>query len=111
MDTLLIYALGMPAGGKGGSQGNPIIAFLPLILMFFIFYFLLIRPQQKKQKEHQKMLSQLKKGEHIISSGGIHGIISSVKDDIVSVKIADNVKIDLSKSCISTIKDKSQTQN
>jgi len=105
MENLLVYALGMPAS-QGQGQGNPIVAFLPLILMFLIFYFLLIRPQQKKQKEHQAMLNELKKGDNIVTSGGIHGIVASVKDNIVAVKVADNVKLDIAKNCISVVEKK-----
>lgn len=89
---------------SGAQQANPLPAFMPLILIFIIFYFLLIRPQQKKQKEHQMMLSVIQKGDKVITTGGIHGIVANVKDDVVSVKVAENVKIDVSRSCITTVK-------
>ena len=92
----------------GGGQANPLAAFMPLILIFVIFYFLLIRPQQKKQKAQQLMLAGVKKGDKIITTGGIHGIVTNVKDNIITVKIAENVKIDLSKSCVGTIKREQQ---
>lgn len=100
-------AMARPPGGAQGS-GNPIGAFMPLILIFIIFYFLLIRPQHKKQKEHQNMLSAIQKGDKIITTGGIHGIVTNVKDNIVAVKIAENVKINVSKGCITTIKKEKQ---
>jgi len=101
-----ILAMGQPMCGTPGSQGqgNPIMAFMPLIILFGIFYFLLIRPQQTKQKEFQKMLSALEKGDKVITSGGIHGIVAGIKDDVVSVKVADNVKLDISKNCIASVK-------
>ena len=88
------YAMGQ-AGGAGQAGG--FTAFVPLILMFVIFYFLLIRPQQKKAKEHQNMINNLKKGEKIITSGGIHGTITSLGDTTVSLEIAENVKIKINR--------------
>jgi len=79
---------------------------MPLILMFVIFYFLLIRPQQKKQKAHQKMISELKKNDDIITSGGIHGTIVNVKDATYTVRVDDNVKIEVSKSAVTGVKRK-----
>lgn len=102
MDTLLTLAMAPPVT-EGGQQTSLMGAALPFVAMVAIFYFLLIRPQQKQQKQHQAMLSELKKGDKIVTSGGIHGIVSSVKESIVSVKIADNVKIDVEKSTISKV--------
>jgi len=76
---------------------------LPLILIFFVFYFLLIRPQQKKVREHQKLLNALKRGDEVITSGGIHGIISAIKGNDVDLKIAEGVKVVISKSAIATV--------
>ncbi|MBI5788287.1 MAG: preprotein translocase subunit YajC [Candidatus Schekmanbacteria bacterium] len=77
-----------------------VMQFVPLILIFVVFYFLLIRPQQKKQKEAREMLDALKKGDKVITSGGIYGEIESIKDNIVSLKIADKVKIDVARNAI-----------
>jgi len=77
--------------------------FLPLIVIFGIFYFMLIRPQQKKQKEHQKLLDSVKKGDKVVTIGGMIGIVSSVKDNVITVKVADNVKIDFTKSAIAQV--------
>ncbi|MFC1501683.1 preprotein translocase subunit YajC [Elusimicrobiota bacterium] len=85
------------------AQGNPMGSFLPLIVIFVIFYFFLIRPQQKKAKDHQQMLNTLKKDDKVITSGGIHGVVAGVKGDIIELKIAENVKIQVSKSAIGTI--------
>jgi preprotein translocase subunit YajC len=100
----MYYLLAMAQPPQSGQQANPIAAFMPLILIFIIFYFLLIRPQQKKQKEAQKMLSEIQKGDKVITTGGIHGIVANIKEDIISVKIAENVKIDVSRSCIAVVK-------
>jgi len=89
--TGIAYALGQ--GGGVGGQGGGFSAFLPLILMFAIFYFLLIRPQQKKTKQHREMISSLKKGDRIITSGGIHGRITGTSDTTLTVEIAEKVRV------------------
>jgi preprotein translocase subunit YajC len=76
---------------------------LPFVFMIVIFYFLLIRPQQRRQKEHQRLLSSLKTGDRVVTSGGIHGLIANVKDTTVLLKVADNVKIEVDKSAISNV--------
>ena len=89
--------------GQGQSSGGGFLGFIPLILIFLIFYFLLILPQQKRQKEHQKMLQSLRKGDKVITSGGILGTIVGVKDDVIVLKIAENVKVEFLKSSVSQI--------
>ena len=74
----IAYAMG--AGGAGGEGAGGFTGFIPLILMFVIFYFLLIRPQQKRTKEHRQMVSNLKKGDRIVTSGGIHGRITGMDE-------------------------------
>ena len=76
----------------------------PLILMFAAMYFLLIAPQRKKQKEHEKMLTQLKPGDEVVTTGGIYGTITSVKDDRFVVRIGENnAKVEVGKGFISTV--------
>ena len=100
-----VLLMTQPAGGAEG--GNPLFSFLPIILMFLVFYFLLIRPQTKKQKEIEKMRSELKKGDHIITNGGIHGTIEGMKDnDILLIKTATDTKLHVSKSAVSVLKTK-----
>ena len=84
-------------------QPNPIIGFLPMILILGIFYFLLIRPQKKQQEEHKKMISALGKNDEIITSGGICGTIVNVKDKTFVVRIDDNTKLEVLKSYILTV--------
>ncbi len=80
---------------------NPLSGFIPLILIFTIFYFfLIIRPQQKKIKEHQNMINNLKKGDVIVTSGGIYGKISKIKDDIIDVEIAKEVTVKVAKATV-----------
>ena len=103
---LLIPATGLLAqcaqGQEGGGSGG-LIGLWPIVLIFVIFYFLLIRPQQKKQREHQKMLESIRKGDQVVTSGGIYGTVVGVKENIVVLKIADNVKIEVAKSAVSHI--------
>lgn len=84
-------------------QGSLFTAMLPFILVFVIFYFLLIRPQRTKQKRHQEMVEQLKPGDKVITAGGIHGTVMGVQKDRIELKIASNVKIDISKNSIAVI--------
>ena len=96
-ETSLAFAMG--ASGAEG-QGNPITAFVPLIVMFAIFYFLLIRPQQKKAKQHREVLANLKNGDRVITAGGVYGRIHSLSDDVLTLEIADNVKIQANRNYI-----------
>ncbi|OGW86963.1 MAG: preprotein translocase subunit YajC [Omnitrophica bacterium RIFCSPHIGHO2_02_FULL_46_11] len=87
------------------AQANPILSFLPLILMFVVFYFLLIRPQQKRQKEHANMVKNLKKGDRIATSGGIIGTIHTLQDDYVVLKVGDqDTKIEVLRSAVQELR-------
>jgi preprotein translocase subunit YajC len=77
-----------------------IAQFVPLVLIFIVFYFLLIRPQQKKAKEHQVYLTNLKKGDKIITGGGIHGQIVGLTETVATLEIAENVRIKINRSAI-----------
>ena len=92
------YAMGMQSGG--GGQSNQIMAFLPLILLFAVFYFLLIRPQQKRAKTHKQFIENLKKGDRVVTSGGMYGTITGVTDDAVTVEVAEKVRVKVLKSAI-----------
>lgn len=94
----IAYASGeaaQAAAQGGGFWNNPLF---PIILMIGVMWFLLIRPQQKKQKEHKEMLGNLKKGDRIITSGGIHGRITAVVENTLTVEIADKVRVKVSRS-------------
>ncbi|MEW6749940.1 MAG: preprotein translocase subunit YajC [Candidatus Latescibacterota bacterium] len=97
------HAMGAPPEGGGG---NPVASLLPFVLMFVVLYLLILRPQMRKQKAQQRMIDELEKGDEIVTSGGIHGIILNIKDDIVVVKIAENVKVELSRGAVSRVKNK-----
>ena len=95
--TGIAYAqTGAAAGGAGGGLAG----FLPLILIFVVFYFLLIRPQQKKAKEHTEFLGNLKKGDSVVTSGGIHGKITGLTDTIVTLEISDGVRIKVNRPSV-----------
>ena len=89
--------------------GNALAQFLPLILIFAIMYFLLIRPQQKKVKEHQAMVAALRRGDQVVTQGGLIGKVVKVKDDgEVEVEIADGVKVRVVQSTIATVVSKTE---
>lgn len=96
----LAYAMG--TGGAQG-QGGGLGALVPLILMFVIFYFLLIRPQQKKAKDHRVMIETLKKGDKIVTSGGLHGRITGMDDTTLTVEIAEKVRVKVSRGSVSSL--------
>ena len=84
--------------GKGGGFSSLLVLFLPLLL---IWYFLLIRPQQKKEKQKQQMISQLKKGDTVMTIGGIFGQVVQIKDNRITMKIADKTNVEVSKTAVS----------
>ncbi len=103
----LAFAMGGAPGGAAGGAGGGMAAFqqvIPLFFMFAIFYFLLIRPQQKKAKDHKALLEAMKKGDNVITAGGVHGKVAAVENDLVSLEIANNVTIKITKSYIAAIK-------
>ena len=90
----LAFAMGAPPAGGGGGQ-SAIMQLFPLILMFGIFYFLLIRPQQKKAKAHKDMLNNLKRGDSVITTGGIYGRIAEIKDTGIILEVGEKEKIQI----------------
>ena len=80
-----------------------IFQFLPFILIFGVFYFLVFAPMRKKQRKHAEMLHSLKSGQRVVTSGGIHGTVMGVTDDVIQLRIADQVKIDVTKSAVSAL--------
>ncbi|MEQ8804753.1 MAG: preprotein translocase subunit YajC [Rhodospirillales bacterium] len=99
------------AQAAGGGIGGGIEAFLPLILIFVIFYFLLIRPQHKKMKEHKLMLEAVRRGDKVVTGGGIMGTVTKVNEgDEVIVEIAEGVKIKVRKSTLAAVESKSEPQ-
>ena len=97
----LFFAFANPGGTEGGP--SLLTSFIPILLLFVIFYFLLIRPQQKKQKQHQEMLKTLAKGTRVVTAGGIHGTVVGMKENIVVLRIADQVTIEINRGSVSGI--------
>jgi preprotein translocase subunit YajC len=99
MDLLLMAS---QPGAAGGSGGNLLTTLFPFLLIIVVMYFLMIRPQQKKQKEHQRMLSDLKKGDKVITTGGMYATVFGFSDEQnkVILKISDEVKMEFLKSAI-----------
>jgi preprotein translocase subunit YajC len=94
-----VVALAPPAGE--GAQPNAWTGFIPFILIFVVFYFLIFAPMRKKQKKHAEMVESLRAGDRVITSGGIHGTVVGVSDELIQLRIADQVKVDVAKSAIS----------
>lgn len=96
MSNLLnVLLMAQPAGGKGS-----IMDFLPLLLIIVVFYFFMIRPQMKRQKDLRKYRESLDKGDKVITTGGVYGKIADVKDDVVILEVADNVRLRVAKSAV-----------
>ncbi len=99
----MAYAM-PPTGGQGpGGDMSTLVSLAPMILIFVVFYFLLIRPQQKKAKDHRVMLENLKKGDSVITQGGLYGKIASISDQVVTLEIADKVRVRVARSHIAGI--------
>ncbi|HXA09554.1 MAG TPA: preprotein translocase subunit YajC [Chthoniobacterales bacterium] len=98
--TLLAQA---PTATPAGAGPNPLTNFIPIILIFIIMYFLLFRPQMRRQKEQRNLVAALKTGDRVVTASGIHGMITNVKDATVTVKVADNVKLEMDKSAVTNV--------
>jgi preprotein translocase subunit YajC len=100
----LAFAMGTPPGGAGAAGGAPAyMQFIPLVVMFAIFYFLLIRPQQKKAKEHKALLESIKKGDKVVTAGGMHGKVTSLDDKVVTLEISNGVNVKFNKGFIANV--------
>lgn len=106
MTNLLTYLIAQTSPQAPAAQPGLMVNLMPIIFIFAIFYFLLIRPQKKKQAEHQKMITSLKKNDEVITSGGIHGTVVNVKDLTLTLRVDDNVRIEVQKSAVSHLKQK-----
>ena len=101
MYTLLL--IGAPPGG----EANPLSMFLPLILIFIVFYFFIIRPQKKKEDDRKKMIEAVKKGDKIVTIGGIHGTVTQVDEGSVLAQVDTNTKLRIEKNAIASAGQKS----
>jgi preprotein translocase subunit YajC len=96
----------LQASGSGNATGSMVSTLVTFGLVFVIFYFLIIRPQNKKQKEAQKMIEAVKKGDKVVTAGGVHATVYTVKEKTVILKVDDNTKMEFSKSAISSVEAK-----
>ena len=101
MSFLIDEAHAQAAGGP--PPGGGLLTFLPLVLMLVVFYFLMIRPQQKRVKEHREMVAALKKGDEVITSGGLGGTVTKVGDAYLSLRVADDVEVRVQKQSVSAL--------
>ena len=99
----LAFAMGTPPGGGAAGGASAFMNIVPLIFMFAIFYFLLIRPQQKKAKEHKALLESLKKGDKVVTAGGMHGKVTALDDKVVTLEIANGVNVKFNKGFIANV--------
>ena len=105
LNFFISNAWAQAAGGAAAPEINPIVSFLPFILIFVVFYFLLIRPQQKKAKERQAMVEALKKGDKVITTGGLIGTITNLGTKIITIQIAEGVRVKILRANIEELKD------
>lgn len=103
------FSLFLAQAQPASTGGSMLMQILPLVLMFGAMYFLLIAPQRKKQKEHEKMMSALKSGDEIVTTGGLYGTITSVKEDRFVVRIGDGQKVELGKGFVHALVKKSDS--
>ncbi len=103
-----MLTMAAPPGGQGGNaQGSLVSTLVPLLVIFAIFYFLMIRPQQKQQKKHREMLSALKKGDRVVTRGGMMGTIHAVDETTITLEVADNIRVRFSRDAIAGVETKS----
>jgi preprotein translocase subunit YajC len=95
--------MGAPGGAEGAPAGGGASGLIMMAVIFAIFYFILIRPQQKKMKEHKKMVDELKKGDEIITGGGIYGTVEGVAPDTLTVKIAEGTKVKITRGSVAHV--------
>jgi len=93
-----LFLMGQPGGAAG--QSNPMLTFLPLILVFVVFYFFMIRPQMKKQKEMNSFRTSLKRGDKVVTTGGIYGKIYEIKDNYVTLDVGGDIRLKVDKSAL-----------
>lgn len=101
-----------PGTGAEGESGSPIIAALPFVLIFGLFYFLILRPQQKQSRQKENMMKNIKRGDKVMTAGGIHGKVVNAEEDLLTVEIAKGVNVQIARANISALinQDKAETK-
>jgi preprotein translocase subunit YajC len=97
------FVLALAPAAAEGRQGSALVQLLPLLLIVVMFYFLVFAPMRKKQRKHADMVHNLKAGDRVITSGGIYGTVVGIADHVIQLRVADQVKIDVSKSAIAAM--------
>src|SRR6188508_2037390 len=97
------FLLAQAPAASPASPGSGLISMLPFAFIFVIMYYVMLRPQMRRQKEQARLISALKTGDRVVTSSGIHGLISNVKDTTVIVKVADNVKLEMDKTAVTNV--------
>lgn len=103
---MFLTAYAQDAGAAVAGAPSAFTSFLPIILIFAVFYFFLIRPQARRAREHQEMLKNLRRGDRVVTQGGLYGFVEKLDDETVSLKIADGVVIDVTKQSVSQVAEK-----
>jgi preprotein translocase subunit YajC len=96
-----MFHLALAAPPQAGQNSNPLLSFVPLLVIIVVFYLLLMRPQIQRQKKHQQMLNELQKGDNIVTIGGIHGTIAVIKKTTLLIEVAKGIRIEINKSAVS----------
>ncbi|HEY2614924.1 MAG TPA: preprotein translocase subunit YajC [Chthoniobacterales bacterium] len=100
---MFLTLLAQTSAASPAPVGSGLIGMLPFVFIFIIMYYVMLRPQMRRQKEQARLVSALKTGDRVVTSSGIHGLISNVKDTTVIVKVADNVKLEMEKSAVTNV--------
>jgi preprotein translocase subunit YajC len=96
---------GAPAAAPSSGPGGMVVSFLPFVLIFVVFYFLLILPQQRKQKKHRALLEALKKGDRVLTTGGLLGTVAALNKNVVTIQVADNVRVKIRREYIAELQE------
>jgi preprotein translocase subunit YajC len=100
-------AAAAPSGGEGG--GGSLLSLLPMVLMFVAIYVIMFLPARKRQKRLQEMIGGLKRGDKVITTGGIHGMVVGISDQVIQVRVADNVTVEISKNAVASLQQTEQS--
>jgi preprotein translocase subunit YajC len=107
-DAIVVAMAGGPAPAQGQPGGGGMLLLGYMAIIFLLFYFMMIRPQMKKEKERKTLIANIKSGDRILFSGGILGVVTNVKDQTFTVKVADNVKIEIARGAVLKVLDKGE---
>ena len=97
------HAMASPQGGAGGQQGSWFSTLIPLVIIFAIFYLLLIRPQQKTQKKHRELIASMKRGDKVVTRGGMHGTVYGLTEGTVTLEVANDIRLKFSREAIAAV--------